>query len=72
MQCVDLGGFEACDRDIEIILDQEVGEGGELNRQQLSVPAGALGNPVVGQEQRPLLGVTKPGDDDRRNGRHPE
>ena len=29
MQCVDLGGFEACDRDIEIILDQEVREGGE-------------------------------------------
>ena len=48
MQCIDLGRLKARDRDIEIILDQELGEGGELDGQQLSIPAGVLGNPVVG------------------------
>jgi hypothetical protein len=50
MQCIDLGGLKASDRDFEIVLDQKLGQGSELNGQQLSIPAGALANPVVSQE----------------------
>ena len=44
---IDLGRLKARDRDIEIILDQESGRAASQSR-MFSIPAGALGNPVVG------------------------
>ena len=54
-QLVDLDRLETGDGDVEALLNEELGEFGEFDRQTLSVPAGILGDLVVGEQQRPLL-----------------
>ena len=54
-QLVDLDGLEAGDGDVEAFLDEELGEFGEFDSQTLPVPAGILGDLVVGEQQRPLF-----------------
>ena len=50
-QLVDLAGLEAERGEV----DAELGQLAGFQRQQLLVPAGALGELVVGEDQRPLL-----------------
>ena len=50
-QRVDLGRLEAERAEV----DAELGEVGHLERQQLPVPAGLLGEAVVGEDVGPLL-----------------
>ena len=54
-QLVDLDGLETGDGDVEVFLNEELGEFGEFDSQALAVPAGILGDFVVGDQQRPLL-----------------
>ena len=54
-QPVDLGGLEPRDGDVEIFLDKELGELGELGRQPFAVPSGIRGDLVVGEQQGALL-----------------
>ena len=49
---VDLGGLEAGQLDLEVQVDQ----GLQLDRQDLPVPAGFLGQPIVGKDIGALLG----------------
>ena len=53
-QQVDLARLKAGDLDIEIQVD--LGEMLELDGEKLFIPAGELGQPVVGQDIGPLLG----------------
>ena len=50
-QRVELGRLEAERAEV----DAELGEVADLQRQQLAVPAGLLGEPVVGEDVGPLL-----------------
>ena len=52
---VDLRHLESGQFDIDLELDQPL----QLNRQQLPVPAGLLGEPVVGQDVGALIGVAQ-------------
>ena len=63
---VDFDRFEARNRDIEILMDEEFGEFGQLHRKELPVPAGILGNLVVGQEQRAFFCFAEAFEDDHR------
>ena len=54
-QLVDLGGLEPRDGDVEIFLDKELGEFGELGRQPFAVPSGIRGDLVVREQQGALL-----------------
>ena len=58
---VDVCRFEACKLDIEI----EINELLQFDRQNFPVPPGLLGQPVVGQDVRPLLGCRQVGEPDR-------
>ena len=46
---VDFDGLEARDRDVEILIDEELGELRQLNGKAFPIPAGVLGDLVVGQ-----------------------
>ena len=52
---VDLDGLEAGDRDVEVFLNEEIGELGKFDSQTLAVPTGILGDFVVREHQRPLF-----------------
>ena len=67
-QLVQLGVGEADQVQVELELVQRL----ELGAQQLLVPAGVLGDAVVGDHQRPALRVGEVVEDDRRDLRHPE
>ena len=54
---IDLGGLEARQLDLEVEVDQ----GLQLDRQDLPVPAGLLGQSVVGKDVGPLLGLREVG-----------
>ena len=54
-QLVDLGGLETGDGDVEAFRDEELCEFWEFDCQALGVPAGMVGNLVVGNQQYPLL-----------------
>ena len=65
---IQLGGLEAGDLQIEIEL--ELGKRLELDRQDLAIPAGQLGQPVVGDHIGPALGLREMVEFDRRNLEH--
>ena len=67
-QVIDLAGLEAEGGKIDAKLGQLAG----FQRQQLLVPAGALGELVVGEHQRPLLRRGEMGELDHRHLRQPE
>ena len=69
-QDVDLGHLEAGDRDVEveIELDQVL----QLDRQDLAIPAGLLGELVVGEDVGALLRLAHVLEPDDRNGLMPE
>ena len=69
-QKVDLGRGKAGHRQIEAEL--EAGQLGQLQRQQLAIPAGQLGQPVIGQHIGALLGLAHIGKPDRRHLIHTE
>ena len=54
-ELVDLDGLEAGNADIEVFLNEELGEFGELDSLTFPVPAGILGDFVIREQQRPLL-----------------
>ncbi len=58
-QEVDLAGLEARDLDVEVDLD--LAQILELAGEQLRVPARVLGQLVVGQGERPFLGLAQMG-----------
>src|SRR5262249_44393007 len=60
---VDLGGLEARQLDLEVEIDQRL----QLDRQNLPVPAGLLGKPVIGKDVSPLFWLGQVGE---RHGRH--
>ena len=70
VQDVDLGWFEPGDANVEPFLDQKFGQCCKLDRQLFPVPAGALGDAVVGQHQCSLLGFAEAVQDDGRNRCH--
>jgi hypothetical protein len=67
---VDLAAGEAGQRDVDVDIDP--GQLAELELQEVEVPAGAEGDPVVGQAQGALLGLRKTGEHDGRHLRHAE
>ena len=62
------GRREAGELDVELEIDQAL----QLDRQDLAVPAGLLGQPVVGKDVGPLLGLGEVRKPDGRNGGKPE
>ena len=64
-QEVELRRFESGDLQIEI--EVEFGQRLELDRQDLAIPAGQLGQPVVGDHIGPALGLREMAEFDRRN-----
>ena len=67
-QNVDLGGLEAGHFDLDVELEQL----GQLEPQGIGIPAGILGQPVVGDDVGALLGCGEMVDRDRRSLGHPE
>jgi hypothetical protein len=61
---VDVGCREAGDLDIEVELDQPL----QLNGEDLAIPAGLLGQPVVGEHVGPLLGLGEMREPNGRDG----
>jgi transposase len=62
---IDLGRFEARDRNIELLDRQELNEFAKLDRKEFSIPAGLFGDSVVGDHIGTLLGwaeVAEPND----------
>src|SRR6266508_3198820 len=49
---VDFDGLKARDRNVEILIDEELGELRQLNGKTFPIPTRILGDLVVGQEQR--------------------
>jgi hypothetical protein len=72
VQDVDLGWFEPGDANVEPFLDQKFGQCCKLDRQLFPVPAGALGDAVVGQHKGSLFCLAQPLNNDGRNRRHAE
>ena len=60
-QLVDLDRLEAGDGDVEAFLNEELGELGEFDGESLPVPAGILGDFVVGNQQARFCASLKPG-----------
>jgi len=54
-QSLDLGDIEPRERKVEVAV--EFGDCSQLQREQVVVPAGQLGEPVVGNDIGPLLGL---------------
>jgi hypothetical protein len=52
---IDFDGLEARDRNVEILIDKEFGEFGQLHGKELPIPARILGDLIVGKEQRPFF-----------------
>jgi hypothetical protein len=57
---VDLDGLEAGDRDVEIFLNQEIGEFGKFDSQTLAVPTGVLGDLLSASISARFLTSLKP------------
>src|SRR6202158_228700 len=72
VQDVDLGWFEPGDANVEPFLDQKFGQWCTPDRQLFPVPAGALGDAVVGQHKGSLFCLAQPLNNDGRNRRHAE
>jgi hypothetical protein len=70
VQEIDLGWFKPGDTNVDPLLDQKFGQCRKLDRKLLAVPAGALGDAVVGQHQCSLLGFAEAVQDDGRNRCH--
>ena len=66
-QLIDLDRGKAGDRDVEILHHQQLGQLRQLRGQQLAVPAGILGNLVVGKGKRAALGLRQTLHFDRRH-----
>ena len=64
---VDLGRVEACRSEIKALPLEQLRKLGELPCQHLSVPAGVLGELVVGNREQALLGFGEPDRLDRRH-----
>jgi hypothetical protein len=64
---VDLHRLEAGNGNVEALLDEELGQLGELDGKALPIPARIFGDLVVGQEQCALLGLTQPFENNRRH-----
>src|SRR6516165_2596111 len=59
-ELVDLDRRETGDRDVKAFHDQDLSEGGQLNRQALAVPAGIFSDLVVRKGERAPLGFRQP------------
>jgi hypothetical protein len=63
-QLVDLDGFESCDGDVEIFLDEKLSELWEFYGQMRPIPSGIGGDLVVRKQQGALLRLAEPLDPD--------
>ncbi len=69
-QHVDLGHFEACDRNVEVKIERR--QMLQLDSEDLAIPAGLLGEFVVGKDVSALLSVAKMLKTQARHGIKPE
>ena len=67
LQLVDLDRLKAREADLQPLIYQQFRELWQLEGEPLPMSAGILGDPVVGHEQKPLLGLRQPMQHNGRN-----